>query len=80
MSSDPQQPTDSRQYRRQTERHLLVGVLFMLVVVGSAMIGLLFGWRNALTALMCLLPGALLIILLWFLLRAIEHLVRDRDA
>lgn len=79
MASDPQQPTDVRQYRRRTERHLLVAVLVMLVVVGSAMIGLIYGWRSIFTALLCLLPGALLILLLWLFLSGIERLATDGD-
>jgi len=69
MRGERRQPTDVRRYRRRTERHLLVAVLVMLVVVGSALIGLIYGWRSTFTALLCLLPGALLIVVLWLLLK-----------
>lgn len=80
MPSDPQQPTDVRRYWRRTERHLLVAVVIILVVVGGAMIGLIYGWRSIFTALLCLLPGALLIVLLWLFLSGIECLTTDRDS
>jgi len=80
MPSDRQRPTDLRQYRRQTDRRLLVAVLVMLVVVGSVLIGLIYGWRSVLTALLCLLPGALIIVLLWLFLYGIERLTADRDS
>jgi O-antigen/teichoic acid export membrane protein len=80
MPSDHQQPTDMRRYRRRTERQLLAAVLFMLVVVGSVLIGLIYGWRNVITAVLCLVPGALIIVLLWLLLRGVEYLTRDSDS
>ena len=70
-------PVDMRRYRQQTERHLLVGVLALLVVVGGVMIGLIYGWRSIFTALLCLVPGAVLIVLLWLLLGGVERLMRD---
>jgi predicted MFS family arabinose efflux permease len=52
----------------------------MLVVVGSALIGLIYGWRYIFTALLCLLPGALIIVLLWLFLYGIGRLTADRDS
>jgi fatty acid desaturase len=80
MPRDRRQPTDVRRYRRQTDRRLLVAVLVMLVVVGSALIGLIYGWRSIFTALLCLLPGALIIVLLWLFLYGIERLMADGDS
>ena len=57
-----------------------MAVLFMLVVVGSVLIGLIYGWRNVITAVLCLVPGALIIVLLWLLLRGVEYLTRDSDS
>lgn len=71
------EPTDLRRYRRQTERRLLFGVLLFLVVIGSVLIGLIFDWEAALTALLCLLPGGGLILLLWLLLGGVERLTRS---
>lgn len=79
MPADPRRPTDVREYRRRTERHLLVAVLVMLVVVGSAMIGLVYGWQSIFTALLCLLPATMLILLLWLLLSGMERLTTHWD-
>lgn len=79
MGSDPPRPTDLRRHRRQTDRRLLMAVLISLVVVGSVLIGLIYGWRSVFTALLCLLPGALIIVLLWLFLHGIERLTADRD-
>ena len=54
-----------------------MAVLVMLVVVGSVLIGLIYGWRSVFTAL---LWGALLIVLLWVFLHGIERLIADRDS
>jgi fatty acid desaturase len=80
MPSDPPRPTDLRRYRRETDRRLLIAVLISLVVVGSVLIGLIYGWRSVFTALMCLLPGAFLVLLLWLFLNGIERLTADRDS
>lgn len=79
MRPDRPQPTDLRRYRRQTDRRLLVAVLVMLVVVGSVLIGLIYGWRSIFSALLCLLPGAVIIVLLWLFLYGIERLTADGD-
>jgi hypothetical protein len=78
MPSQRRQPTDTRQVWNRLERRLLAAVLVSLVVVGSLLTGIIFGWPSALTGLLCLLPGALVILLLWLLLRGIEYLVTDR--
>lgn len=69
-------PTDPRRYRRQTEARLLWGVLLLLVVGGSGLIGLIFGWEAALSSWLCLLPGAAMILGLWLFLSAVERLIR----
>jgi protein-S-isoprenylcysteine O-methyltransferase Ste14 len=58
-------PTDLRRLRRAMHRRLLALVLFVLVVVGSGLIALLFGPPAGALALACLLAGAGLIGLLW---------------
>ncbi len=45
----------------------------MLLLGGEAIIGLLYGRSAALSALLCLVPAAVLIVLLWLLLVAVEH-------
>ncbi|MBN2389767.1 MAG: hypothetical protein JXR84_03525 [Anaerolineae bacterium] len=70
-------PTDMRAYRRQTERRLVVAIIFALVLIGSVVIGLIYGWPAVFTGLLCLLPGAGVFLLLWIVLSVIERLSRD---
>jgi hypothetical protein len=44
----------------------------MLIVVGSGLIGLVFGWQALFTSLPCLLGGSLLILIPWGLLTLTE--------
>ena len=70
-------PTNLREHRKQTERRSLLAVVLALVVVGSVLVGLVYDWGAALTALACLLPGAVAIVVLWLLLVGIERLMKD---
>ncbi|MBP6472117.1 MAG: hypothetical protein KBE23_08470 [Chloroflexi bacterium] len=70
-------PTNMRRNRQETDKRLLVLVIFMLVVVGGGLIGLIFGWEAVVTAVPCLLGGALLILVPWGLLTLAEKW-RDR--
>ncbi len=62
----------AREIRKGNDRFTLIMVLFTLVVVGSLLIGLIYGWLAILTALPFLLGGALLIFVPWGLLLLIE--------
>ncbi len=73
----PNEPTNYRKNRRQQDRKLLLLVLFVLVGVGTGLIYLIWGFQDAIAGLACLLPGAALIVGLWFLLSLIEKWVRD---
>ena len=55
----------------------MLAVVVALVVVGSVLVGLVYDWGAALTALACLLPGAVTIVVLWLLLVGIERLMKD---
>lgn len=68
-----QKPTNRRAERRRSERILLGIVVLFLVTVGAVAIGLIYGWRAALTGLLCLLPGATALVLLWLFLAGIER-------
>jgi fatty acid desaturase len=68
-----QKPTNRREHRKRSERVLLGLVVLFLVVGGSVAIGLIYGWRAALTGLICLLPGAVVIILLWLFLAGVDR-------
>ncbi|OQA18532.1 MAG: hypothetical protein BWY63_02014 [Chloroflexi bacterium ADurb.Bin360] len=71
------QPTDQRRYRHQTENRLLVGVVVLLVVGGSSLIWIIFGKEAGLSSLLCLIPGAIVVVVLWLLLSGIERLTRS---
>ena len=68
-------PTDMRAYRKQLERRLAIAVVIALLVVGSLVIGLVYGWRAVFTGLICLVPGAATLGLLWLLLGWLERFV-----
>lgn len=80
MSDDYKQNPDisarddlsAREIRKNNDRFTLVMVLFTLVVVGSLLIGLIYGWLAILTAVPFLLGGAFLIFVPWGLLILIE--------
>jgi fatty acid desaturase len=73
------QPTDLRGSRRRSERSLVIIVIAALLVVGSVAIGLVYGWSAILSGLICLLPGAGGLSLLWILLRLIERWLDHSD-
>lgn len=77
MSKKTYKPTDMRAYRKKTERQLVVATIVVLVVIGSVVIGLVYGWQSIFTALLCLLPGAGVILLIWLVLSAIERFTKD---
>jgi len=74
MDDNEEQRDDlsSREIRKNNDRFTLIMVLFTLVVVGSLLIGLIYGWLAILTALPFLLGGAVLIFVPWGLLVLIE--------
>jgi protein-S-isoprenylcysteine O-methyltransferase Ste14 len=77
MRKGSNSPTDMRAYRRQTERRLVIAIIFALVLIGSVAIGLVYGWPAVFTGLICLLPGAGIFLFLWIVLTIIERLSRD---
>lgn len=70
-------PTNYRQNRRNREKKLLYLVVFVLVVIGTGLIGLIWGARSAFLGGICLVSGAMLIAGLWLLLRLLEKLVSE---
>jgi preprotein translocase subunit SecY len=64
--------TNLRQHQKDDDKRMLYGVIFTLVVVGSVLIGVIFGWQALLTSLPCLFGGALLILVPWWLLTLAE--------
>jgi hypothetical protein len=47
-------PTNLREFRRQTDRNLLIGGWVILFVIGGGLVGLLFGAGQALSAVLCM--------------------------
>ena len=72
MDDNEKRPSSSRQIRYNDNRSYLIMVILTLVVVGSVLIGMAYGWTAVLTALPFLLGGALLILLPWGMLTLIE--------
>lgn len=64
-------------FRRQGDKRTLVLVILTLVVVGGGLIALIRGPAALVTGLPCLMGGAVLILLPWLLLTALEKW-RDR--
>lgn len=82
QSQEPQkpvqnQPTNYRQSRRRQERSLLYLTVFMLVVIGDALIWLIWGGQAAFLGGLCLFGGAALIVGLWLLLTLLQKFVDD---
>ncbi|MBN1991072.1 MAG: hypothetical protein JW953_00085 [Anaerolineae bacterium] len=73
----PHEPTNYRKTRRKQDRFLLILVLIVLVGIGAGLIYLIWGFQDALAGLACLLPGAAIILGLWFLLNLIERWMKE---
>ena len=76
MKGDSGKPTDLRARRRQEQRRLFWIVAIFLVVVGGITIGLVYGPSAAVLGLGCLLAGAGILGLLWFILLLMERWVK----
>ena len=72
-----QPPTNYRKTRRNQERTLLFLVIFVLVVIGTGLIGLIWGLQSAVLGGICLVAGATLIGGLWLLLSFLQKLVDE---
>ena len=73
----PNKPTNYRKTRRKQDRFLLILVVVVLVGGGTGLIYLIWGLQDAIAGIVCLLPGAALIVGLWFLLGLIEKWVGE---
>lgn len=68
----PLTPTP-RRLHQETDQKLLRLVIFTLVVVGGGIIALIYGPSSLLTAIPCLLAGAGLILVPWWVLTLLER-------
>jgi len=73
------EPTDMRKVRQRQERVLVIVVAVVLLVAGGLTIGLVYGWQSVVTGLLCLIPGAVGLVLIWLVLRLIEGVVNRWD-
>lgn len=74
---DKQLPTDYRKTRRSEERRLVILVILALMVIGTGLIGLIWGVSAALFGGLCLLGGSALIGGLWLLLGLLQKFVDE---
>ena len=75
MSDKSRALLDLRAFRRREDRQLVLVVMLFLVVVGGAAIGVVYGWRMAVTGAVWLLGGAAAIGSLWLILSLVERWV-----
>ena len=77
LDTHQQAPIDYRRLRKRHDRQLLWLVLGGLLIIGGGLIYLIYGRWALATGLLCLLPGAGLILFLWGLLSLIERWVGE---
>ena len=69
----PVDPTNSRAIRRRDDRALAVAVVLILVIVGGALIYLIWGPTAFVTGMPCLLGAAGVITVLWLFFALIDR-------
>ena len=70
-------PTDTRAFRRRTDRNLAWAVVIFLVGVGGTLIALIYGGGAAVLGLVCLSAGAGLFGLVWLILTLLERWAKN---
>ncbi|MCJ7549963.1 MAG: hypothetical protein MUQ30_09815 [Anaerolineae bacterium] len=68
-----------RKVRQRQERLLVIAVVVVLLVAGGLTIGIVYGWQSVVTGLLCLIPGAVGLVLIWLVLRLIEGVINRWD-
>ncbi len=68
-----------RKVRQRQERLLVIAVVVVLLVAGGLTIGIVYGWQSVVTGLLCLIPGAVGLVLIWLVLRLIEGVLHRWD-
>ena len=79
MSGWNNEPTDLRGARKRDERRLVIAVVVALLIVGGLVIGLVYGQEAVITGLLCLVPGAAGLVLIWLLLRWLDHVAKREE-
>lgn len=70
-------PHNLRQYAKQTNLHLSIGLFLLVISVGVGMISLIWGGNAALAAIFCVIIAigifALIFLVLWIMERIARH-------
>lgn len=77
MSSRKPNSFDSRRYRGQVERELIVGGILITLIVGGGLIALFWGREAFFTALTFFISALLLAGIVWGFLKLVEIASRD---
>jgi hypothetical protein len=67
-------PSELDKYSKQTNRSLIAGFVFILLVIGDGLIYLFYGKESAIFGLICIGAGFVPIILIWMTLTLIERI------
>ena len=70
---------DPRRHWQQTQGHLLVAGLALLVIVGGGLVWLLYGNTAAVSAVACLFVAVGLVGLLWLILALLEKWAKEDE-
>lgn len=69
-------PSELDKYSKQTNRRLVAGFVFILLVIGDGLIYLFYGMESAIFGLICIGAGFVPIILIWMTLNIIERIAK----
>lgn len=77
MRSPKPHPFNSRRYRGQVERELIVGGILITLIIGGGLIALFWGSEAFFTALLFFIGALLLAGVVWGFLKLVEMASRD---
>lgn len=69
-------PSELDKYSKQTNRSLIAGFVFILLVIGDGLIYLFYGLESAIFGLICIGGGFVPIILIWMTLNIVERIAK----
>ncbi|MDH5606423.1 MAG: hypothetical protein OEY93_06005 [Anaerolineae bacterium] len=70
---------DLRKYARQTRFRSLVGLFFLLFIVGDGLIFMIYGPSAAVSGLFCMGIGLAPLLLIWILFLIIDWIVKKAN-
>jgi small-conductance mechanosensitive channel len=77
MTQKPEKQFNSRTYRGQVERELILGAILITLIVGGGLIALIWGCDAFFTAFAFFIGALLLAGLVWGSLKVLEIISRD---